>query len=141
MKKDIVNETSYILLSNKFTTLFFEIKDSLKKLKGKDNIKVTFGVKNKNFNAILTNEFFKKKELLNLIHILKKINKNHFICKKISFINPQLRFDFWIDSGKQFLDINFIFSNNTFDTYILALDEEDIKNLYNVLNMQISTNK
>ena len=67
----------YILVNKELTTLFFEIKHSVKKLKDdNDDVIVTFGIRNSNFATILTEDFFKKKELIYLFNLLKSINKN-----------------------------------------------------------------
>ena len=128
----------YILVNKELTTLFFEIKHSVKKLKDdNDDVIVTFGIRNSNFATILTEDFFKKKELIYLFNLLKSINKNKLIEEKVSFINPKLRFNFWFCDEHQYLNIIFMFHEIYEDSYTLSLNPEDVEKLYYLLRIQL----
>ena len=72
-----------------------------------------------------------------MFNLLKSINKNKLIEEKVSFINPKLRFNFWLCSEHQYLDIIFMFHEEYEDLYTLSLNPEDVKKLYDLLNYQI----
>lgn len=68
---------------------------------------------------------------------LKKIDISKKYDVTYDFIDPSLRFNFWNEEGIQFLDIFFEYSDNSSNKYMVALDTEDTKNLYELISKQV----
>ena len=101
----------------------------------KDYVEVEFGIKNDNFNAKVSSELFRKKELLDLIKRLKEINNKDKY--NMDFIIPILRFKFWCEESHQYLDIRFEYGDNC-DYYVICLDENETKKMYELLFQQLN---
>ena len=54
-------------------------------------------------------------------------------------INSTLRFNFWGEQMQHFLEIYFIFMENSTDTYKLSLNGPDIFSLLKIIDLQLNT--
>jgi len=95
-------------------------------------------MKNKHFNAMITDELFEKEELLRLLDTLKAIKKSKPINEELDFINPILVFKFIYDDDHQWLDIKYKHDYpNSDDYYSLELDKDEIIKLYTLINSHL----
>ena len=131
---EIKENDNYILIDDR-SKLLFNVKSDIKKLKNEDYVEVEFGIKNDNFNAKVSSELFRKKELLDLIKRLKEINNKDKY--NMDFIIPILRFKFWCEESHQYLDIRFEYGDNC-DYYVICLDENETKKMYELLFQQLN---
>lgn len=128
-----IKDTDYYIDLYGGDKLIFNI---LKNKKFKDEILVRFGIINKNFCADKV-VIFRKKEFKNILNRLKKIDVSKKYDETYDFVDPSLRFNFWNEEGIQFLDIFFEYSDNISNKYMVALDTEDTKNLYELICKQV----
>ena len=128
---ELTDNDHYIDLYNGDKLIFNVIKDK----RIKDEIKVRFGVINKNFCAdkIIT---FKKQEFKNILDRIKNIDTHKTFDVNYDFIDSTLVMNFWNYEGIQFLDIYFEYSNNG-DKFVISMDPEDTKNLYKLIKEQV----
>lgn len=131
---EIKENDNYILIDN-CSKLLFNVKSDIKKLKNEDYVEVEFGIKNDNFNAKVSSELFRKKELLDLVKRLKEINNKDKY--NMDFIIPILRFNFWCEESHQYLDIRFEYGNNC-DYYVICLDENETEKMYELIFKQLN---
>jgi len=133
-----IRNVDHKMYANK-TYLLFNIDGNFKKAKAADDIIVSFGMKNNHFNAMVSDELFRKNELLKLLDDLKLVVKSKPINEEVDFINPVLVFNFVFADGYQWLDIKFKHNYpNSDDYYLLELDKEEIIELYEIINNQIN---
>jgi len=120
------------------TYILFSINGNIKKAKERDGITVSFGMKNKHFNAMITDELFEKKEFLRLLDTFKLVKKNKEVTQRMDFINPILVFKFIYDDEHQWLDIKYKHDySNSDDYYSLELDKDEIIKLYTLINSHL----
>ena len=129
--KDKILLIDKTMLISDFTYLTFDITSNVKTLKKDDDLIIRLRIKNKWFDYTTTAPLMKKRELFELIQLIKDIEPTQPEEVEFSFINPDLRFSFW-GSG---CDKNARFTG---DIYSLSFNEERMNVFLYLLESQIN---
>lgn len=134
-----LDHNDYYFVTGDSTTVLFNIYDTdLDKMKDNDWITVEFGIQNSYFTAKVVEEMFTKKEFLKFYKLLHNTKMSSY-DEYFDLINSTLRFNFWGEQMQHFLEIYFIFMENSTDTYKLSLNGPDIFSLLKIIDLQLNT--
>lgn len=131
---EVDNSSHYINVSNG-GILVLDVTSSLNQLENKEDIFINFGIQNQFFSAMVLNIRIRQNEWKKLIKMLKKGSMDKRINDDLMFNDPTLKFKLWDANDMQWLDISFEFGES-YDTYVISLRPEEIKNLYSILVSQ-----
>lgn len=130
------------MLISDFTYLTFDITSNVKALKKDDDLFIRLRIKNKWFDYTTTAPLMKKRELFELIQLIKDTEPTQAEEVEFTFINPDLRFSFWGTSSDKNMDLMIdIYDDNarfTGDAYSLSFNEERMNVFLYLLESQIN---
>lgn len=130
------------IIINDFTYLTFDITSNVPVLKNDEDLIIRLRIKNKWFDYTTTAPLMKKRELFKLIQAIKDVDRYQKDETTLSFIHPDLRFDFWGSESDRNMDLMIdIYDDNnrsTGDIYTLSFNEERLNMFLYLLETQIN---
>lgn len=128
------------IIVNKDTKLLFHILNNFNKTKKNKPLHIDFGIKNKYFSALISEELFTKEELLEFLDLIDKTTEKNKFEQEYQIVNSRLKFNFWSDNDIHCLEIYFRFDERNVDYYVLDLELNDLIQLKECINSQIYKN-
>ena len=129
-----MNETELVTESN--TKFIFKVITDITTLKDdNDDVLVEIAIENKYFKYSRKEDFFRKKELLDLSNRIKNNYYYRYTEEQIVFINPNLKLLLWGKEEQQYLEIQ-LYIDKTTDFYNLSLSPEESRKFVKMIDLQ-----
>lgn len=129
-----MNETELVTESN--TKFIFKVITDITTLKDdNDDVLVEIAIENKYFKYSRKEDFFRKKELLDLSNRIKNNYYYRYTEEQIVFINPNFKLLLWGKEEQQYLEIQ-LYIDKTTDFYNLSLSPEESKEFVKMIDLQ-----
>ena len=129
-----MKETELITESN--TKLIFHVITDINTLKNdNDDVLVEIAIENKYFKYSRKEDFFNKRELLDLSNRIKNNYYYRYTEEQIVFVNPNFKLLLWGKEEEQYLEIQLVIDATT-DYYNLSLSPKETREFVKLLDLQ-----